>query len=200
MPACQQNLNATKRRDVAYAPDQRMKLDSSAEVVVLLADADVPLPKGVLPAHTSTTVSGVVTQCVVNATLSGNDFQISPGGPQERSFIGGNTYVSWSWTVTPLKTGRLSLRLEIDPIYVAQIGSATDNVVDQPSVYSKFITVVATGSSPVAVAWRGVSGPVGLAVIGAVITALVSVWVTATTDRRREARAARRSSGPGPAA
>jgi hypothetical protein len=55
--------------------------------------------------------------CVVEATLTGPDFVITPERPQTQSFTGGGDALMWEWQVRPTVAGddlRLALRLQAE--------------------------------------------------------------------------------------
>jgi hypothetical protein len=119
----------------------------------------------------------------VEARLSGIDFDVSPGGWQEQSFLDdSDAYLQWSWSVNPNVTGRgLQLHLQIQSFYRQPNETLPLQILQQ----TQAITVEA-GPVPLATKTSHfINSPLVVAIIGSVLVVALTFAVSAITTRQR---------------
>jgi hypothetical protein len=194
--SCERDLQRLRERRLTYQPAQRMTVDQSSDVVVLLSNG--PTVGITLPGTSPTTVVKVQTPCFVSAELAGAAFTISPNGPQQQSFTTQSTLI-WKWTVIPSREGRdLELDLTLQPVFVLP-GGVPDPGPDNRFVKTITVTAVRHSASRRILAF--VSNPVLLSLTGAVITGLLTagatIWLTRRDEQKRRKNNARGKVGAG---
>ena len=104
---------------ITYRPSETMTLDQATEV-------EVTASTGTSAPALSSGAKRVLQplQCRVRARLYGNDFDLSPPGWDERTFLGVDQ-VSWQWSVTPHTVGnREQLNLQVQGLVQYDDGSS----------------------------------------------------------------------------
>jgi hypothetical protein len=182
--ACLASLRSGQRRNLTYQPKKQMAVGKSSAVVVVLSKGGAP--PGLITGTESTVVIPVSTPCVVQAELDGDDFDISPSGPREQSFATAS-YVDFRWTVTPKRSGDLQLVLTIYPV-VEVGGSLIDGSAHD---YTNTIDVTSTPKSlPSRFGDLLSNNLLFLAIVTGMVTAIATVALDRSSNRRERAAAA----------
>lgn len=94
----------------------------------------------------------------VQATLSGDDFEITPSGPQVRTFTRSQP-VEWNWTLKPTSAGTKTLTIEVvaniqvgSDKHPIQLTTLHEPIVIQVTIFQRLKAYVATASGMVVAA------------------------------------------------
>jgi hypothetical protein len=180
--ACDASLASAIRRELIYQPKARMVEGQTTSVVVVLGST--PVSQNTFGSSAPTTVVPLQAPCRVQAQLTGDQFNIQPTGERMRTFFEGPE-VRWDWQVTPLKSGRLQLDLEIDPLYVsAGLQFPSNNPTDK----SVSISVIAVSASIAHRVWSGLNNALFLTIFGVVLASLLGAVAQAAQRRKKMRR------------
>ena len=195
-----------KDAEVGFTPAADMVVGQLEDVVVRASVGELEITSGPVGGP-PTTIVEVSLHCEVRAQLRGADFEIDPSDHQEASFLDEAT-IEWIWQVRPVRSGALTLHLEILPVVRADGATLPGS----PRRYEATIRVDAEGRSAVQsttdffsalVEYPLVKGFGSLAAIGALAAGW---WRWGLRRRSRPARrpragasrARRRRRGPSP--
>jgi hypothetical protein len=172
-------------RSFTYQPKQRMEVGQEYQVVVVATSSGLAAKRD-FPNSTPTTILAISTACQVQVELSSLDFKIDPPGWFQQGFETSNK-LTWSWTVSPMRPGSLSLTLQIQPMFLAN-GQPHLAAIDHETAS---ITVTAVPEPFISSVghWLESQFPIGL-IIAAVITGLVTGWAAHRYEWRGKRRKA----------
>jgi len=118
---------------VTYQPDKEMVV-AVAEPVEVVATAGTAAPPSSLAGGESPTSIPVHLACLVEAELSGPDFDVQPEGWVRESFLATDE-IHWTWLVKPTHAGHdLPLRLEIRSLITDPDGGDPTPVGPSPAI------------------------------------------------------------------
>jgi hypothetical protein len=127
--AVDQALSQLRVGNVAYnAPPAMFKGESHPISVVLspaaTADQLAQQLHNLLGAQENVQTASIQVSPLMQATLTGQGFNISPSGPQTQA-VSGIQPTEWDWTVSPTETGNLDLQLDLEAILDLGNGTST---------------------------------------------------------------------------
>ncbi len=124
-----QALSQLRVGEVAYNPPPTMFKGESHPISVILspaatADQLAQQLHNLLGAQENVQTASIQVSPLMQATLTGQGFEISPTGAQTQA-VSGTQPTEWDWTVTPTESGSLDLQLDLEAVLELGNGAST---------------------------------------------------------------------------
>lgn len=120
MEAVQAETNAFKDANIAFQTPEKMKIGKSQDIELILSlTKTIEELRSELGKEFPSDGATIKTAPVMEATLTGGGFEISPAGAQ-RQALNPQSNTTWDWSVIPREAGQQTLKLRLFAVISVQ--------------------------------------------------------------------------------